>query len=189
MPSATAADVRRAERILLYGVTGSGKSTAAGRLGEVLDLPVHLADEEIGWLPGWVERDVTEQREIAARLAAGERWVFDTAYGKWRDLVLPRAQVVVGLDYPRWLSLGRLVRRTGHRWVTQQEMCNGNTERLAQILSRDSILLWHFRSYARKRRLMRQWESRPDGIPVLRLRRPRDLGQLLAELRPDPQRV
>lgn len=96
--------------------------------------------------------------------------------------MLPRAQVVVALDYPRWLSLGRLVRRTAHRWITRTPVCNGNVETLRQALSRDSILVWHFRSYQRKTRRIREWESGGDGIPVLRLTRPRQLDRLLASL-------
>lgn len=51
MPTATASDLGRARRVLIHGATGSGKSTAAARIGRILDLPVHLADEEIGFLP------------------------------------------------------------------------------------------------------------------------------------------
>lgn len=182
MPAATIEDLRRADRVLLYGVTGSGKSTGAVLLGEALDLPVHLVDDEIGWLPGWVERPREEQRALATRIVAGERWVLDSAYGKWVDLVMERAQVMVALDYPRWLSLARLLRRTGRRWVTQEQTCNGNTESARQILSRDSIIAWHFRSYRRKTDRIRQWESQPDGIPVLRLRHPRELQTLLTRL-------
>ncbi len=180
--------IRSAGRVLVYGVTGSGKSTAAARLGAALGLPVHLVDEEVGWLPGWVERPDAEQRSIAGSIAAGDRWVLDSAYGKWLDLVLPRAQVVVGLDYPRWLSLGRLVRRTARRWARRERVCNGNVETLDKILGPDSILVWHFRSFARKRARMRDWEDRQDGIPVLRLRHPRELEALLADLAPAPVR-
>lgn len=168
--------------MLLHGVTGSGKSTAAVRVGETLRLPVHLVDDEIGWLPGWIERSLEEQRALAGRLVAQEEWVLDSAYGKWSDLVLPRAQVVVALDYPRWLSLMRLVRRTAARFVLRTEVCNGNRESLRAILARDSILVWHFRSFARKRERVRAWEGEPDGIPVIRLAHPRELDRLLAEL-------
>ena len=184
MPRATPADLQAAQRVLLYGVTGAGKSTAAGLLAPPARLPVHLADEEVGWLPGWVVRDAAKQREIAAGVVAGDRWVLDTAYGSWRDLVLPRAQVLVALDYPRWLSLGRLGRRTATRWATRQEMCNGNVETVRRILSRDSILHWHVRSYRPKTERIRAWEGAPDGIPVLRLTHPRALTELLAALEP-----
>ena len=98
MPRASVEDLAAARRVLVYGVTGAGKSTAALALGERLGLPVHLADDEIGWLPGWQQRPVEEQRAIAARVAAGEDWVLDTAYGSFRDVVVPRAQVVLALD-------------------------------------------------------------------------------------------
>src|SRR5690606_17750577 len=144
--------------------TGSGKSTAAVALGQRLGLPVHLADDEVGWLPGWQMREVEEQRAIAARVVAGEDWVLDTAYGTFRDVVVPRAQVVLALDYPRRLSLARLVRRTARRWATREPVCNGNVEGLRQVLSRDSIIRWHFRSYPRKSAQIRAWAQAPDGV-------------------------
>jgi adenylate kinase family enzyme len=89
----------------VYGVTGSGKTTLAKEIGEVLGVPWHSVDDEIGWLPGWVERPRDEQRELASRIALSEKWVLDTAYGHWRDVVVPRADVIVALDYPRLVSL------------------------------------------------------------------------------------
>ncbi|GGK64378.1 adenylate kinase [Ornithinimicrobium pekingense] len=186
MSRASVDDLRAARRVLVYGVTGAGKSSAAVRLGGAADLPVHLVDEEIGWLPGWQQRDPADQRARAAALAGGDRWILDSAYAGWVDLVLPRAQVVVALDYPRWLSLVRLLRRTARRWARREAVCNGNVETLDVILSRDSVLVWHVRSFARKRARIREWEARPDAVPVLRLGRPRELEDVLAQLRADP---
>lgn len=183
MPRATVDDLRGARRVLLHGVTGSGKSTAAVRLAEVLDLPAHLVDDEIGWLPGWQLRDEAEQRALAARITEGDRWVLDSTYGSFREVVLPHVQVIVALDYPRWLSQQRLVRRTLHRWATRRTVCNGNVERLHQLVSRDSIIVWHFRSYGRKAAQVEAWVEAADGIPpVLRLRHPRELEQVLDQL-------
>jgi len=82
----------------VYGVTGSGKTTLARRIGEITGLPWHCMDDEVGWLPRWVERPVEEQVRMVARLVAAEMWVLDTAYGHWRDLVLARTDLVVALD-------------------------------------------------------------------------------------------
>lgn len=182
MPAASHADVARAQRILVYGVTGSGKSTAAALLGEKLDLPVHLVDEEIGWLPGWSNRPEDEQIELAQQLVAAERWVLDSAYSSWRDAVMERAEVIIGLDYPRWLSLARLIRRTLLRIIDQTEVCNGNREDWTAIFGGDSIIVWHFRSFANKRARIRQWEQVSSGLPVLRLTHPRQLDALLRSL-------
>ena len=96
--------------------------------------------------------------------------------------MLERAQVVIALDYSRALTLSRLVRRSVHRLVTRTPVCNGNTESVRQLLSRNSIVRWHFSSFTRKRERVRQWEAAPDGVPVLRLTHPRELDRLLEAL-------
>lgn len=98
------------DRILVYGVTGSGKTVLAARVAAQTGLPWHAVDD-LTWEPGWVPVPTEEQRRRIAAICAGERWILDTAYGHWIDIPLARTQLIVALDYPRWLSLGRLVRR------------------------------------------------------------------------------
>ena len=169
-------------RVLFYGVTGSGKSSAARAFAQATGLPEFSADDDIGWLPGWQQRTVEDQRELAAAIAAQDRWVLDSAYGVWRDVVLPRAELVVGLDYPRWLSLARLVRRSLRRAVTREPVCNGNRETFTRLFIHDSIIRWHFRSFTRKRRVMRSLHSDPATPPAVLFRHPRQLDAWLAEL-------
>jgi adenylate kinase family enzyme len=157
-----------ARRILVYGVTGSGKTTLAAALGTVTGIAWHSVDD-LTWEPGWVQVPVDEQCRRIEAICAGPEWILDTAYGVWRDVPLARAQVVVALDYPRWCSLQRLVRRTLVRMVDRRPICNGNHESLRLAFSRESIVAWHFASFARKRARIRDWCARPDGPPVLRL--------------------
>lgn len=169
------------DRVLVYGVTGSGKSTAALAIGARTGLPVTLVDE-LTWLPGWVSVDAAVQRDVIGEVVAGERWLLDSSYGDWLDFVLPRTQLVVGLDYPRWLSLARLARRTVSGAITKAPRCNGNVETWRAMLSRRSIIRWHFRSFARKRARMRAWAASPDAPEVLLFRRPRELEAWIAGL-------
>jgi adenylate kinase family enzyme len=161
------------QRILVYGVTGSGKSTLARRIAESTGLPLYLADE-FTWRPGWTPVPDDEQRAQFEEICARDEWVLDTAYRTWLDVALARAELIVALDYPRLLSLGRLVRRTVLRIIDRRLICNGNHETLRQALSRDSILAWHFRSFSRKRRQMRAWADNPPGPAILLFRRPRE---------------
>lgn len=169
-------------RILVYGVTGSGKTALARRIAEIAGLPCHSADDEIGWLPNWVERPRDEQRQLASAIAGSEQWVLDTAYGHWRDAVLPRAELIVALDYPRHVSLARLLRRTARRVLSGERVCNGNRETLRLALSSESIVLWHFRSFAGKRERIAEWLADPTGPPVVRLTSPRQTERWLTQL-------
>ena len=160
-----------AQRILVYGVTGSGKSTMARRLSELTGIPWTSVDD-IAWRPGWVLMPEEEQRETFGRLMSSDRWILDAAYGAWRDLAIARADLVVALDYARWRSMSRLLRRTVVRTIDGQTICNGNRETLRTIVGRDSLAMWHVRSFRAFRTRMRAWEAAASGPPVIRLRRP-----------------
>lgn len=167
-------------RILIYGVTGSGKSTLAERLSGVTGLPLHLVDE-LCHLPGWIDVAPDEQRRRIERICTGPEWILDSAYGAWMELPVQRADMIIALDYPRWLSFGRLMRRSIHRAWTKQPVCNGNYESFGRMFYRDSILLWHFQSFDRKRRRMRRWHRERPG-EVMRFTHPRETDAFVASL-------
>jgi adenylate kinase family enzyme len=172
-----------ASRMLIYGVTGSGKSTLARRVAEQTGLPWHSVDD-LTWEPGWVAVSPEEQRRRIAAICAGERWILDSGYSSWMDVVLARVELIVALDYPRWRSLARLTRRTLGRAIRRQTVCNGNTESFRQTLGRDSIIVWHFRSFARKRARMRAWAADLSAPEVILLRSAAGTRRWLASLQP-----
>ncbi len=178
---ATATDLRTladVDRILVYGVTGSGKSTVAARIARLTGLPLIEVDE-LTWLPDWQMVPAHTQRDLFGSVVARDRWVLDSAYSTWLDVVLPRTELVVGLDYPRWFSLQRLLRRTLARLVARHPVCNGNRETWRSTLGADSIVRWHFRTFRNKRERLRQWAADPYGPVVLRVRRPAQLERWL----------
>jgi hypothetical protein len=80
---------------------------------------------------------------LATRLGRGARWsaprrdpkllpgaerILDTAYGKWLNEPLGRAELTVSLDDPRWLSRQRQVRSMLARLIGGRLICNGTAE-------------------------------------------------------------
>jgi adenylate kinase family enzyme len=169
-------------RIAIVGVTGSGKSTLAALVSEATGIPWTSMDALI-WEPGWRLVPAEERVRRWTALAEGECWILDALPGTGMGVLLPRAELVVALDYPRRVSLGRLLTRTVRRILSRESICNGNTESLRLALSRDSIIVWHFRSFAEKRERIAALVADPAGPRVVRLTSQRATDAWLEDLR------
>jgi adenylate kinase family enzyme len=168
-----------ARRVLIYGVTGSGKSTLAARLSTITNIPWHSVDD-LTWEPGWMQVPVEEQRRRISAICAQPAWILDTAYSAWMDEPLDRAELIIALDYPRWFSLQRLVRRTIANLVRRRSVCNGNYETLPGLVSSDSIVRWHFTTFRHKRERIRRWMSDSSAPPVKQFTSARETAAWLA---------
>ena len=106
----------------------------------------------------------------------------DSLWTPIRPVVLPRADLLVALDYPRRVSLGRLVRRTWRRLRSREEFCGGNTESWRRTFSTDSIIAWHLRSFPTKHAAIAACAADAGGSPVVRFTSPRQVDAWLRTL-------
>jgi adenylate kinase family enzyme len=163
---------RRPRRILVCGVTGSGKSTFAAELAGVLDLPYTEIDA-LYHGPDWVPRP--QFVEEVDRFTAEDGWVTEWQYRVVRERLLDRADLLVWLDYPFRISLARLVRRTLRRRIRREVLWHGNTEpplRTFFTQPDEHIVRWALATRDKYReRVPQVEEARPD-LAIVRLRDP-----------------
>lgn len=99
-----------ANRILIVGCSGGGKSTLTRELSRKLNLPpIHL--DVHFWQPQWVEPSSDEWREKVYALAYEERWVMDGTFSESFDIRFPRADVIIVLRLPMMICLFRAILR------------------------------------------------------------------------------
>ncbi len=165
---------------VLATASGSGKTTVARRLAELLGVP-HVELDALHHGPGWSEPTAEAFRAVVAPIVAQDAWVIDGGYmGKLGDLVLARAELVVWLDLPMRTWLPRLVLRTAGRVVRRTELWNGNRESLRNVAwGRDALLPFTLRNVRRRRRT---YPTRFARYPTVRLRSQAEVEALLKRI-------
>jgi adenylate kinase family enzyme len=171
------------ERVAIVGTTGSGKSTLASELAALLGAE-HVELDALSHAPGWTQVPAEQMRAGLRELANTPRWVVDGNYvDKTRDILWPRADLIVWLDMPIALVLWRLVRRSVGRIVRRTELWHGNRETWRMLFGSRSIVLWALRTHGRHRRELPPAFAEPAvrDVPVVRLRSRRAVAAWLAE--------
>jgi len=178
------------QRIVVIGVTGCGKSTLAESLANKLNLE-YVELDALNWKPGWVGSEDQEFREKVEAATRMSGWVLAGNYSKVRDIIWPRAELVVWLDYPFLLVLGRLWKRTWRRWWRKELLWGTNYEHLwpqFKLWSKESLFNWLFQSYGRHRRQYSQIFADPtySHLMVLRFNHPNETNLWLNSLQMKP---
>ena len=172
-------------RIYVTGTSGSGKTTLARAISERLRLP-QVELDSLFWGPHWTPvPDATFRARVAEALAA-DSWVLDGGYATLHDLTWGQAEMVIWLDYPMPVVLGRWTGRTVRRLRSREEFWpgTGNRETVWNAVRRGGLLWWILRTHrGRRRRTEGRIREHPE-LRVLRMRSPAQTERWLRNLEP-----
>ena len=168
----------RPRRVLVAGSSGSGKTTVAVRLAEVLGVPRFELDALFHG-PGWVPRP-TFEAEVRA-LAAGPSWVTEWQYAAVRAPLAARADLLVWLDLPRHRVMRQVAARTLRRRLRRTELWNGNREPPLRTILTDPehIVRWAWNTHHRTGERVAGLRAERPELPIVRLRGRREVDDWL----------
>lgn len=173
------------QRINIIGTTGSGKTTFARRLSKTLSIP-HIEMDQVFWNPNWQHKNDEEYFPLIEQAVAESAWIMDGNYTRTTDIKWQRADTVIWLDYHPLRNFLQLFSRACNRAITGKELWSGtgNKESFGRMFSRESILLWFFKTYWRnkKRYPKMMADTKYSHIQFIRLKSPRQAQALLAKL-------
>ncbi len=174
------------DRIVVVGRTGSGKTTLARELAAILGVQ-HVELDALYFGPEFSTAPLEVLRERTSAAIAGERWVTDGNKRAVRDLVWPRADTIVWLDYSVGVSLWRLGRRARRRTAQLSTEAARTGRRRAlprQLLAAARGVLTALRSHAGQRREYTRLLADPANshLAVARLRSPRATREWLSRV-------
>ena len=165
------------KRILVIGSGGSGKTTFARRLGEILDTEVVHLDTEY-WRPGWVETPKDVWRRKVEELVAGDAWNIDGNYSGTLGVRLAACDTVVFLDLARTVCVWRVLKRAlVFRNATRPDVAEGCPEKVNLAFL---WWVWNYPSRTRPKVLQLLGEN-SQGKSVVRLRSRAEVEEFLSD--------
>jgi len=130
-------------RIHITGNAGSGKTTLARELGEILSINVFGLDK-IVWQENWVATSFEERVSLEKELASKEEWIIEGVSSIARN----SADYIIFLDFPRSICLKRgVLRSVKYLFSTRPELPNNCPE--FKIIHKLIKLIWQFNTLAR----------------------------------------
>lgn len=173
-------------RIVIIGRTGSGKTTLARELAAALNMS-HVELDALYFGPEFSTAPLSVLRERTSAAIAGDRWVTDGNKSAVRDLVWPRADTIIWLDYSLIVSLWRLGRRALWRASVIRERAAEPGRKvgiLRQFLLAARGVLTALRSHMGQRREYPKMFAEPQNqhLAVVRLQSPRATRRWLARV-------
>jgi adenylate kinase family enzyme len=176
--------------VIVVGVTSSGKSTLADKLTKRFDLN-YIELDALHWEPNWQSAPLEVFRARVENATQAERWIVAGNYHIVRDLVWPKAEAIIWLDYPLSTVLRQLTRRTFHRWWTQELLWGTNRESLwthFKLWSDESLYYWLFKTYWRRKGEYPMLLSQPEHrhLKLIQLKTPQEAEAWLGSLDHEP---
>ena len=140
------------QRINIVGSTGAGKSTFAKQLAYKLGHPC-IALDELFWGANWTPRPHDVFVADVNIALSQPSWVCDGNYGNLKQMIWPRMDTMVWLDYAFPLVMWRVTKRALTNLIHHNTICNGNHDSWRRaFLSKDSVIFWSLTSFHRRRR-------------------------------------
>jgi adenylate kinase family enzyme len=138
------------ERFAIVGAIGSGKTTLANDLANILSLP-HIELDTLHWEPGWKQTSLETFRLRVKEAISGESWIVDGTYKEVRDIIWSRSNILVWLDYPISTTFRRYVLRMFSRIRYRKKLLRGTHYSIRGLFNRVRLRAFLFAVFGRRR--------------------------------------
>ena len=145
-------------KMIITGTTCTGKTTLGKKVSKELSI-MQVDLDEYHFLPNWVEKERDQfVQDVLNTIKDQKDWIITGNYQSiFKDTLFQKATTIVWLDYPLGIILTRYFKRTYRRVVHREKCCGENYETLGRTFSKDSLFLWIFKSYWRRKERMKRW--------------------------------
>ncbi len=172
-------------KIVIVGTSGCGKTTLGRKLAKLTGHTLVDLDS-IYWLPNWTPRPDDEFFALLQKEVSSDSWIICGNYSRAREQIWGQADMIIWLDLPLLTCLWRGFKRSLVSFITQRPCCNGNYETAARLFGKDSILLWIYSTYKRRKNSYAKFFTAPcDNRRFIKLKTTKEVSTFYHSLGQD----
>ncbi|MBI1338927.1 hypothetical protein GC169_01785 [bacterium] len=156
-------------RVLVVGISGSGKTTFSSRLAAATGIP-HTDLDAVNWRPGWRDRTSTDRESFIADIdaaSAAPAWTISGSYHSTiGDMLWSRATDAVWMDLPRLAVMAQVIPRSLQRALSGADVFPGCRETPARLFGAEHPIRYAWDNHARRRERYEQVSVDPAYADV-----------------------
>jgi adenylate kinase family enzyme len=161
------------QNIMIVGCGGSGKSTLAKMLSERMGLPVIHMDH-LYWESGWRKREQDEINKLVAKAIADDGWIFEGNNSQSFFLRVPSTDLIIWLDFPRYLCIWRVLKRLLQFYGRQRpDLPQGCYDRVSWEFLK---WVWHYKKNSRPR-IEKLFHETRNKVQQIHIKSPQEVDQ------------
>ena len=139
------------KKIVVTGTSGCGKTFLGQKLSHLTGHKCVDLDD-LYWLPNWTKRTDEDFFSLIQKETAANHWIVCGNSSRVQQHIWPQADMIVWLDLSLSKCLWQALKRTLQHCINQNPCCNKNYETWSRLLGKNSILLWIWNTYPRRKR-------------------------------------
>lgn len=98
------------EKIIVTGISGSGKTTMADKLGVEFGLPVTYMDR-LFFNSSWKLKPMEQSLEELSAICRSDKWIIDSLPDEREEIFLSLADIIIFLDVNRFVAFLNIIKR------------------------------------------------------------------------------
>jgi len=168
------------KRIIVFGSTGAGKSTLVEHISREFHLPLINMDT----LSREAGKSKTPMETFALstqKSVENDSWILDGSYAIVQDIIWPRAEAIVWLDYSVWVVTWRLIKRSLYRIFLRKKPERPSKAKPISAEKRTQTYLWSILTHNKRRQqyFAALYSSKNKHLHIIRLCNPKDTSKWL----------
>ncbi|GEM_PF-6975487 len=136
-------------KVLIVGCAGAGKTTIGKKIATYTNTPFFSLDD-FYWQPKWRKTPAKDFENNIKDILSLDSCIIDGLYPE----VLRQLEIESNYDFAilyikttKCKSIYRVIKRTILRILTKEKICNGNVEKVSNLIGKSNIILYSIRTF------------------------------------------